>query len=103
MKNSEIKPFEATEDQLAVWQKKHGDVYLLSVEDKTAYVRKPDRAMLSMAATLGKDPVKYSEVMLNNCWLDGDKEIKEVDEYFFAAAAQMASIIQIKEATLKKL
>lgn len=91
-------------EQIAQWKEKYGEVTEVTIEDKTCYLRKPDRSTLSMAATLGKsDPIKYSEIMLERCWLGGDEEIKTVDEYFFAAAAKVAELIKIKEASVKKL
>lgn len=93
-----------TAEQIAGWQKKYDEVHEVTIEDKTCYLRKPNRSTLSMAATLGKsDAIKYSEIMLENCWLGGDEDIKTVDEYFFAAAAKVAELIKIKEATIKKL
>ena len=60
--------------------------------------------MLSAAATVGqKDPLKYNEIILANCWISGDEEIKTDDALFLGVSGVLSEIIEIKEATLKKL
>lgn len=98
--------FQATEQQIQEWKDKHKDIYLVTLEDKACYLRKPKRQDLSYALAAsqgGKDSVKMQEVMLNNCWLDGDQEFKNDDSFFFAAAAKMTQLIEIKDAEIKKL
>ena len=93
-----------TKEQIQEWKQKHGDVYVLNIEDKKAYLRTPDRKTLSYASTLAtKDPLKFNEVVLTNCWLGGDEEIKTDDALFLAASSKLPDLIQIKEATLEKL
>ena len=46
---------------------------------------------------------KHGKFLLNNCWLEGDEIIKTDDALFLGVSAQLAEIIEIKEATLKKL
>lgn len=96
--------FQATQEQLQEWKKKHGDVFRIKVEDKACYLRKPDRKVLSYAAAAGKsDPMKVNETILKNCWLDGDKEIMEVDSYFLGVSGKLDQMVEIKEAELEKL
>lgn len=93
-----------TSEQIEAWKKKHGDVYSVTVDGKTAYLKRPDRRGLSAAAVIGKtDPIKYNETLLNNCWLGGDDEIKTDDSLFLGASAVLAELVEIKEASLKKL
>lgn len=103
------------EEKVAGWKKLYGDVFEIKVgtkkedteelEDiKVAYLKRPSRKALGAAAVLGKnDPMKYNEVLLNNCWIEGDEEIKTDDALFLGASAQLAELIEIKEASLKKL
>ena len=51
----------------------------------------------------GKDAVKMNEALLNNCWIDGDKEMRDDDAYFFAVAEKIQGMMEAKEAELKKL
>ena len=85
------------EQKIQEWKEKYGDVYRVDL-------KKPSRKALGAAAVIGKsDPMKYNEFLLNNCWLEGDEVIKTDDALFLGVSAQLAEIIEIKEATLKKL
>ena len=85
---------------------RHKDVYEISVDGKSCLVRKPGRKDLSFAmagSSSGKDIVRMQEILLENCWLEGDEEIKTDDALFFAAAAKLTGLMETKEAELKKL
>ena len=95
---------DVTKEQIKQWKAKYKEVFVLRVDDKVAYLRTPDRATLSYASTLAtKDPMKFNEAILTNCWLGGDKEIKTDDALFLSASSKLGELIQIKEATLEKL
>lgn len=94
---------EITQEKIEGWKKQHGDVYLIEVEDKACVVRKPNRKDLSFAMLLKDDPIKFNETLLNNLWVDGDEELKTNDDYFLAVSSQLGELLQIKEASLKKL
>ncbi len=91
-------------EKIEEWKRKYGEVFEVKIEGLVGYIRKPDRATLSAAAALGQaDGVKYSEIMVTNCWLGGDDKMKEDDECFFALATRVAELFKVKESTLKKL
>lgn len=94
---------EITQEKIEGWKKQHGDIYLIEVEDKACVVRKPNRKDLSFAMLLKDDPIKFNETLLNNLWVDGDEELKTNDDYFLAVSSQLGELLQIKEASLKKL
>ena len=95
---------DVTKEQIKQWKAKYKEVFVLRVDDKVAYLRTPDRATLSYASTLAtKDPMKFNEAILTNCWLVGDEEIKTDDALFLSASSKLGELIQIKEATLEKL
>jgi hypothetical protein len=95
---------QATEAQIAIWKEKYGDVYQVIVEDKTCYLHKPDRKTLSAAATLGQsDPMRYNEVVVNNCWIAGADEFKDDDSYFFALSEKLIELVELKTVEIKKL
>ena len=79
-------------------------VHELTVEDKIAYLRSPNRMVMSLAmAEQSKgDIVGMAEVLLENCWISGDDEIKTDDAYFLGAMSEIEDIIEIKSASLKK-
>ncbi len=88
------------------WKKKHGDVIYYTVEDKVGYFRKPTRQELSYAAVASsqmKDVIKYSETLMNSCWLGGDREILEKDEYFMGAMSVIEALAEVKTGEVKKL
>ena len=95
---------DVTKEQIKQWKAKYKEVFVLRVDDTVAYLRTPDRATLSYASTLAtKDPMKFNEAILTNCWLGGDEEIKTDDALFLSASSKLGELIQIKEATLEKL
>lgn len=95
---------DVTKEQIQEWKQQYKDIFVLNVEGKKAYLRTPDRHTLSYASTLAtKDPLKFNEVVLTNCWLGGDEEIKTDNALFLAASSKLPELIQIKEATLEKL
>lgn len=100
--------FEYTADQLKDWKKKYGDdkIFEIVVDDKKAILHKPTRKDLSFAmagSSQAKDSIKFAEILLNQCWIDGDKEIKEDDDYFFGAVPKLEVLSETKEAEIKKL
>lgn len=95
---------EVTKEQIESWKKKHGDVFEVNVDGRTAYLKRPDRKVLGAASVLGKDdPMKYNETLLENCWLGGDEEIKTDDSLFLGVSSVLAEIIEIKKAEIKKI
>lgn len=94
----------ATAGQVGEWKEKHGDVYEVTIDGYVCYLRKPNRKELSYASTAGRnDPLKFNEVILNQCWLDGDEEIKTDDALFLGVSGQIAQLVEVKEAEIKKL
>ena len=91
-----------TDEQIAKWKQTHGEIYLITVEDKSCVLRKPRRQDLSYASVV-KDPIKLSETLLNQLWVAGDEEIRTQDDYFFAAVNKMDTVMALKEAEIKKL
>lgn len=95
---------EITPEKIEEWKSKHGDVWKITVEDKVAYLRSPDRKTLGYASSVGaSDPMKFNEILLKNCWLDGDLEIQTNDGLFLSASSKLAQIIEIKETEMVKL
>lgn len=89
-------------EQIKEWKATHGDLFEISVEGKSCILHKPTRQDLSYASVI-KDPIKMSEVMLKQLWVAGDEEIKNNDELFMAVVANMDEVLKVKEAEIKKL
>ena len=98
--------FTYTKEQLKGWKEKYGEVFEISCEDKKAVLHKPTRKDLSFAmagSNQTKDSVKFAEILLKQCWIDGDMEFQEQDNYFLAAVPVLGALSETKEAELKKL
>ncbi|MCT4614552.1 MAG: hypothetical protein N4A49_06720 [Marinifilaceae bacterium] len=92
------------QDKIENWKKKYGDIFMYESDGKICYLKKPSRKTLGAAAVVGQnDPMKYNEILLNNCWLSGDKELKTDDSYFLGLSAKLSELVEIKEGEIKKL
>lgn len=97
---------EITKTTIEGWKKQYGDIIQYTVEDKVAYFHKPTRQELSyasIASNQGKDPIKYSETLMNSCFVGGDREILEKDEYFIGAMSVIEALAEVKTGEVKKL
>jgi hypothetical protein len=96
-----------TLDELAV---KHNvkTVFEITVEDDEgnlviAYFKKPSRQIMSRALSIeGRDPLGSKELILRNCFLEGDIRIIDDDEMFYGACIESGSMMTFRKATLKK-
>ena len=94
----------ATEQQITQWKAQYKDIYQIEVDCSVCYLKKPDRATMKAITSIGMtDPIRSNEVLLENCWLGGDENIKTDDEKFFGVSAKLADILEMKQAELKKL
>lgn len=91
-----------TKQQIEEWKAKHGELFEITVEGKSCVLHRPTRQNLSYASVV-KDPIKLTEVMLNQLWVAGDEEIKTQDDLFLAASQKMQEVLEVKEAEIKKL
>ena len=91
-----------TEKQIQEMKKKHGTLFLITVDDKSCIIHKPTRQDLSYVSVV-KDPMKINETLLKQLWVDGDKEMIEDDDCFMAVCNKMSEVLKVKEAEIKKL
>lgn len=95
---------QATPEQIKAWKEKHGEIYAVKCGGHIAYLKSPSRKALSYASMAGKtDPLKFNEVILNECFVGGSEAIKTDDSLFLGVSAKLAEIIEVKEAELEKL
>ena len=65
---------------------------------------KPATCTVRPASVVGKeDPFKFAEIVLANCWLGGDEELRTEDRYFMGLSQKISEIIEIKVGEIKKL
>jgi hypothetical protein len=99
LRSGELSP--ERENQL---KEKYPTLFKLEFDDKVAYLRKPDRATLKAAMSkVLTDPIGFAEVILKNCWLEGDEEVKKNEEYIMGAVAPLNNIVNARTAELVKL
>lgn len=72
--------------------------------EKMALMKPIDRNILSYASTKITDEGLYAflEAAMRECFIDGDKEILDDDEYFIPAANSFNKILEGKKAALLK-
>lgn len=91
-------------EQIERWKAEHGEVFQVEVDGKQAYLKKPDRKVLSYAMARAQiSPLGFAEAILENCWLAGEEAIKTDDSLFLAVSSKLDELLQVKEAELKKL
>lgn len=95
---------QATVAEIDEWKKRHGDIYAIKVDGHVCYLRKPTRRDLSFASSAGKkDPLKFNETLLRDCWLGGSEAIRRDDDKFMGASGVLDKIVPYAEAELEKL
>jgi hypothetical protein len=68
------------------------------------YIRKPSLKELRHAnAVAGTDAIRFNEVILNDCWLGGDKSLIEDEEKFLGVSSQLDKVIKIAQVELVEL
>jgi hypothetical protein len=78
-------------------------VFCLRVDDAVGWLKNMDRQLVSMVATTaGSDPVEAAELILANCWLEGDERLKHDDEYFLEAITLLQQLRTSKIGQIKK-
>ena len=100
------------EDKLKAWRKEFGSVWFLPVlneeeegkVDKLAVLRPINRHILSHASTKIEDEGLYVflEACMRECWIEGDNELLEDDEYFIPAAMKFNKVIEGKKVVFLK-
>ena len=102
--NKETLTGQATDAQIKEWKEKYNKVFFIKVQGCIGYLKKPSRKALSYASVAGqKDPLKFNEVLLNDCWLGGDETIKTDDTKFLSVSQKLAELIEVAEAELGEL
>ena len=98
------KMYKPTKAEINEFKKKHGRIFKITAGDKCCLVKTPNRSTIARASIVGeKNPVKFNETILKDCFIAGDEELKTDDSYFLGASKQIKGIIDIKESSLEEL
>lgn len=93
-----------TKEQIEAYKKEHGELTLVQAGDKTCILKKPTRKTISYASVAASnDPLKYNEVILKECWVDGDEEIKTDTGLFLSVSAKLNELVGLVEVEMVKL
>jgi hypothetical protein len=71
------------QDKIAQYKKAYDKVFKYTTKDgKTCLLRNPDLKIIDACRTTsGGSSVKFDMALVDNCWLEGDIELKTVDKY----------------------
>jgi hypothetical protein len=93
-----------TPEQIKAWKDTHGELFCLSSPKGDVYVSKPSRAVLSLILTKAKtDILAAAEVIISNCWLQGDESLKTNDGWKLGLVNQLDAIIETVTVEVKKI
>lgn len=98
--------YQTDSKKLEEFKAKYKGVYLITVDDKAALFRKPTRQHISFAtaaSSQGMDAIAFTESIMKNTFLEGDREILEDDDYFLPAMPVINQMVESKQAEIKKL
>jgi hypothetical protein len=93
------------QEQIKKWKEEHKEVFRITSEDgKECYLKYPSRKAMGYAgAVAGSNPVRSSEILLNDMWLGGDEAFKNDDRLFFGLSLKLNEITQAASVELEKL
>ena len=98
---------EVSQAQINKWKAEHGEVFVFKLginKDKICYLKVPDRKTLSYAAVSAQtDPMQYNEVILENCWLAGDEDIRTNTGLFISISQKLPLLVEMVEVEMVKL
>jgi len=103
--------FTASKTQIEAWKKEYGSVTEISIfldREKKKKVRcflkdaYDNITVLSAVATMNDTPMERNNYVLDNLWIDGDKEFKENTRVRLAGGIQAFASIEVLAGEVKK-
>lgn len=94
-----------TKEQIKKYKGEHGTLYRYTADDgKSCLLRSPDLNILDACRTVsGGSSIKFDKALVENCWVDGDEELKTVDKYQMGLFDWLGGIIQKVDGQLEEL
>ncbi|NOS94536.1 MAG: hypothetical protein HOP30_21705 [Cyclobacteriaceae bacterium] len=98
------------EEQMKKWSVEHKGLWFLPIIkdngdiEKLGILKPINRSILSYASTKVQEEGLYEflETAMRQCWVAGDNEILEDDDYFIPSAMKFNAILEGKKAALVK-
>lgn len=94
---------QATEEQVSMWKNLHRKVFQIKACGSVGYFKKPSRQVLAAAQAAVDQPIRFAEIIIENCFIGGDESIKTDDEKFLSVSQQCATLLEIEESSIKEL
>lgn len=91
--------------RIAEWKKQYGYVFgYVSDDGKCCVLRAPDLTILDACRIISRgSSIQFDIALLENCWLDGDPELKTEDKYRMGVFDWLGTIIKKTEGELVEL
>lgn len=90
----------ATQEQIQEWKKKHHSVFALESDEKTCYIFSPIENLSILKAFmngLAKGSFECVDVLITNCWLGGDEEMKTDDRIKMSLVDQVRDFVEFPD------
>ncbi|MDR2557040.1 MAG: hypothetical protein LBC49_04925 [Bacteroidales bacterium] len=96
---------EFTKEQIEKYKRQYGSVFMYTSKDgKSCILRAPDLQILDACRTIsGGSSIRFDIALVDNCWIDGDIELKTIDKYKMGLFDWLGGIIQKIDGELKEL
>lgn len=92
------------DEKLEKLKKDHGPLTAIIVDGKVGLFKKPTRTILgSASAYASTDIIRYSEIIAESTFVDGDRELLDDDDYFLAILPELSLLGANKTAEVVKL
>lgn len=94
-----------SDTQIAAFKQQYGNVYVYRSSDgKQCLLSSPGLEVLDACRTLsGGSSIKFDKNLVENCWIDGDSELRTVAKYQIGLFDWLGGIIDKVEGELEQL
>lgn len=96
---------EFTEDKIKALKAKHGKLFLYETKDgKSCLLASPTLKIIDACRTIaGGSSIRFNNAIVENCWVDGDEEIRTSDRYLLGLFDELDMIFDIVQGSLREL
>lgn len=96
---------ELTSEQINSYKAKHGKVFKYKSKDgKMCLLKSPDLNVIDACRTIsGGSSVKFDKALVDNCWIDGDEELRTETKYQLGLFDWLGGIIEKVDGELEEL
>lgn len=94
-----------TKEQIEQYKKQYGSIFKYTSDDgKQCLLKSPDLVTLDACRTISEgSSIKFDKALVDNCWIDGDQEMKTEDKYLMGLFDWLGAIITKVDGQLDEL